>query len=154
MSDILDGSTTSLVFLAFGAFGLWRGWRELGLARLSATWPHVLGEIIGSDLRVEDYHDDGEPMRRAAISYRYQIRGTTYHGARVFFGDRIALRFAGPGRRRLDTYWPGRQVCVAYDPANPASAILEPGACTAAYVACLVPAVIAVWGVAGLIAGA
>jgi len=153
MTDILDGSTTSLLFLAFGAFGLWRGWRDLGLARLSAAWPHAVGEIVGSELRVEDFHDDGEPMRRAAITYRYEIGGTTYQGARVFFGDGIALRFAGPGRRRLDTYQAGRLVRVAYDPTNPASAVLEPGASTAAYLACLVPAIIATMGVVGLLAG-
>ena len=153
MSDFLNGSTTNLLFLAFGAFGLWRGWRDLGRARLSAAWPHAVGEIVGSELRVEDYHDDGEPMRRAAITYRYEIGGTTYRGARVFFGDGIALRFAGPGQRRLATYYAGRPVRVAYDPANPSSAVLEPGASTAAYVACLVPAVVALLGVVGLLAG-
>jgi hypothetical protein len=154
MSDILNGYTTNLLFLAFGGFGLWRGWRDLGRARLSTTWPHAVGEIVGSELRVEDYHDDGEPMRRAAITYRYEIGGTMYQGARVFFGDGIALRFAGPGRQRLAAYHAGRLLRVAYDPTNPASAVLEPGASAAAYVACLVPAAIALWGIVGLVAGA
>jgi hypothetical protein len=153
MSEFLDGFTTNLLFLGFGALGLWRGWRELGRAWHSATWPHAVGEVVGSGTRIENYHDDGEPMRRAVITYRYDVGGTTYRGARVFFGDAIALRFAGPGRRRLATYQAGRLVRVAYDPANPASAVLEPGASTAAYVACLVPAAVAALGVVGLLAG-
>jgi hypothetical protein len=152
MTDSMEGLTTYLLVLACGAAGVWRSWRDLRRARASAAWPRADGDIVGSAARVEDYHDDGEPMLRTVISYRYHVGGEPYRGERVFFGDGIALRFAGPGRRRLAAYPIGRRVRVAYDPADPAISVLEPGEDDAALLACLVAATVALVGVAGLLA--
>jgi hypothetical protein len=148
---VTDAVPTNLLFLAFGAVGLWRNWRHLGPARASARWPRAAGEIDRSELRVVGYDEDGEPERRTSIRYRYRVGGDSYTGARVFFGDSLALRFAGPGRRRLAAYPAGRAVEVAYDPADPTRAVLEPGAGPAAYLACAVPAGVALLGAVGLL---
>jgi hypothetical protein len=151
MTDVIDSQMTHLLLAAFGAVGLWRGWRDLGRARASASWPRTDGEIVGADLQVEGYHDDGEAMQRAVIRYRYDVGGESHRAERVFFGDDVALRFTGPGRRRLDAYPVGRRVSVAYDPADPRRAVLEPGVSGAVRLSVLVALAIALLGLGGLV---
>jgi hypothetical protein len=151
MSDFSEAHTTHLLFLAFGAVGLWRGWRDLRRALASTTWPHTNGEIVGSDVQVDGHHEDGEAQLRTVIRYRYDVGGQTYHGERVFFGDGLALRFAGPGRRRLAAYPTGARVDVTYDPRQPRVAVLEPGGNVAAYLVCAVAGVVGLLGVIGLL---
>jgi hypothetical protein len=153
MGATIDPALTSLLFIAFGGWQLWRGWRELGHARASTAWPCVSGEVVGTELRETGRDEDGEVSRRAVITYRYTVDGAGHEGTRVFFGDGMALRFAGPSTRRLAAYPAGRAVQVAYDPADPGRAVLEPGAGAAAYLSCLVPAAVALLGVHGLLAG-
>jgi len=152
MSFTAEASTTHLLFLGFGIVGLWRGWRDLRRALASTTWPHAEGEIVGSDVHVDGYHEDGEAQLRTVIRYRYDVGGQTYHGERVFFGDDLALRFAGPGKRRLAAYPIGTRVGVAYDPQQPRVAVLEPGGNVAAYLVCAVAAAVGLLGVIGLVA--
>jgi Protein of unknown function (DUF3592) len=151
MSGFTEAHTTYLLFLAFGVVGLWRGWRDLRRALASTTWPHAEGEIVGSDVHVDGHHEDGEALLRTVIRYRYDVGGRTYHGERVFFGDSLALRFAGPGKRRLAAYPTGTRVGVAYDPRQPRLAVLEPGGNVAAYLVCAVGAAVALLGVIGLL---
>jgi hypothetical protein len=84
------------------------------------------------------------------ISYRYLVGAEEYRGERVFFGDDLALRFAGPGKRRLAAYPAGHRVRVAYDPTNPRLAVLEPGGNWAALLACAVGACVGMLGLVGL----
>ena len=143
--------TTHLLFLAFGVVASWRGWRDLRRALASTAWPRTEAEILGSDVHVDGRYEDGEAQLRTVIRYRYYVGGTTYRGERVFFGDDIALRFAGPGKRRLAAYPTGRRVHVAYDPREPHLAVLEPGVNGAALIACAVGAAVALLGVLGLL---
>jgi len=151
MNYIAEAGTTHLLFLGFGVVGLWRGWRDLRRALASTTWPHAEGEIVGSDVHVDGHHEDGEAQLRTVIRYRYDVGGQTYHGERVFFGDGVALRFSGPGKRRLAAYPIGTRVGVAYDPRHPRLAVLEPGSNVAAYLVCAVAAAVGLLGVVGLL---
>jgi len=153
VSDLLQAHTTHLLFIGFGLWRGWLAWRDLVQARASAAWPFADGEIIGGERQVEGYHDDGEAQLRTVITYRYPVGGTTYRGERVFFGDGIALRFAGPGRRRLAAYPVGSRVRVAYDPTSPDVAVLEPGSNNAVMLACAVSAAITLLGLYGLSSG-
>ena len=91
--------------LRFGVFGAWRGWLAVQRACASTDWPRTPGAIIGSAVHS---HNNGEhTFHRTVISYRYDVAGTTYWAKRVFYGDDIALQFAGPGQRRLAIYPPG-----------------------------------------------
>jgi hypothetical protein len=150
MTDAIDDRTTHLLLAALGAAGLWRGWRDLMRARVSTWWPTVEGEITSAELRIDGRHDDGEAMRRAVIQYRYEAAGEHHVGERLFFGDDLALRFRGPGARRLNAYPVGRRVRVAYDPAEPRHAVLEPGVNGPALLACAAAAAIAALGIVGL----
>jgi hypothetical protein len=152
VGDLTESYLTNLVFLAFGAWGAWRGWRDLGHARASLGWPRVPGEVVASDVE-RGLDEESDETRRTVIIYRYDVEGTPHRGRRVFFGDDIALRFAGPGKSRLTAYPVGRAVQVAVDPTDRRRAVLEPGASMAAYVAWLVPIAVALLGVVGLAGG-
>ena len=59
------------------------------------------------------------------MTYHFSVGGTDYTGGRVYAGadsrsKKVALR-------RLAKFPAGREVAVFYDPADPASAILENG---------------------------
>ena len=151
MTDVIDSQLTHLFVMAFGAAMLWRGWRDLRRARASRAWPRAEGEIMSTELRVEGYHDDGEPMRRTVIRYRYDVGGESYRAERAFFGDDLALRFTGPGQRRLHAYPVGRRVQVAYDPTDPRRAVLEPGVHVAAELAVAVALAALILGFGGLV---
>jgi hypothetical protein len=153
MTTAIDSALTNLVLLAFGTVGLWRGWRQLGRARASAAWPRTTGRVIAARLDAAPADEDGYVARRAVVTYHYEVDGAALRGARVFFGDEIPLQFAGPGKRCLAEYRAGRAVQVAYDPAAPGQAVLEPGVGAAAYLACAVPAAVALLGALGLVAG-
>ena len=152
MTYTAEAGTTDLLFIVFGAVGLWRGWRDVRRALASTTWPHAEGEIVGSHVHVDGHHEDGEPQLRTVIRYRYEVGGQTYHGERVFFGDALALRFSGPGKRRLAAYPVGARVSIAYDPRDPRTAVLEPGGNVAAYLVCAVAAAVGLLGVIGVLA--
>jgi len=151
MISFTDSHMTHLLFLAFGAVGLWRGWRDLRRALASAAWPRAEGEIVGSEVHVDGHYEDGEAQLRTVIRYRYDVGGQTYRGERVFFGDGLALRFSGPGKRRLEEYPTGARVGVAYDPQHPRLAVLEPGGNVAAYLVCAVAVAVGLLGVIGLL---
>ena len=114
-------------------------------------WPHTEGEIVGSQVQVDGHHDDGEEQLRTSSGTATTWADRSYHGERVFFGDGLALRFAGPGKRRLAAYPAGARVSVAYDPRHPRVAVLEPGSNVAAYLVCAVAAAVGLLGIIGLL---
>lgn len=144
MEALFDNALVALLFLGFGLFGAWRGGLALQRARASTNWPRTVGAIIGSAVHSEN---NGEhTFHRTVITYRYDVAGTAYQATRVFYGDDIALRFAGPGKRRLALYPDGQPVTLAYDPAAPHEAVLEPGPNQAAYLSLYAPIALALFG--------
>jgi hypothetical protein len=149
MESLFNNVFVALLFLGFGLVGMWRGWLVVQRARDSSDWPRTTGAIIGS--AVHSRNNGEHTFHRTVISYRYDVAGATYQAKRVFYGDDIALQFAGPGQRRLVLYPQGREVTVAYDPAAPQEAVLEPGPNTAAYLSLYTPIALALFGVIKLL---
>jgi hypothetical protein len=144
MEALFNNGFVALLFLGFGLVGAWRGWQALQRARASADWPRTPGAIIGSAVHS---HNNGEhTFHRTVISYCYDVAGTSYQAKRVFYGDDMALQFAGPGQRRLSLYPIGQPVTVAYDPTAPQEAVLEPGPNQAAYLSLYAPIALALFG--------
>jgi hypothetical protein len=85
------------------------------------------------------------------IAYDYTVAGTTYRSRRVFFGDAVALLWDETRRQKLASYPVGRAVAVAYDPAAPQDAVLEPRPNRATYIELLVPIGLAIWGLLELV---
>ena len=121
MSDLIGW-----VFSIGGLLGV--VWTSHALLRAlrSAQWPRAPGEVLKST--VESRLSDGMRMYRAAVSYKYRVGSRELISKRVFFGDMLEVSWAGPATQYVSKYQPGTEVSVAYDPEDPATAVLEPGA--------------------------
>ena len=119
-----------LVLLGVGVFLLYRMWLLRQKNKASLTWPKTTGTITES--RVEQYTslEKGRrrTMHRARISYTYEVAGKSYTSDQVRFGGFGESSFSGALQKVVNQYVVGTQGPVSYDPADPATATLQPGA--------------------------
>lgn len=130
-----------LVFaLVLGGFG----WSKYRLGQASTSWPTVDGQIASAKL--DSTRSDGKTKYQPAVSYNYTVDGTSYAGTRISAISSYSSRTKADAV--LARYRTGTRVTVHYDPANPRSSVLEPGAgrdavlILIAAAACLVLAVV------------
>lgn len=107
------------VFLALGAALSVDLVRDVRHGEASLRWPTTTGKVIGV-FRSRD---------RPALAYQYVVEGQTYARHRVVFVRRQTLERG----RGLETYYgrdfsEGETVEVRYDPADPGTSVLIPGA--------------------------
>lgn len=81
----------------------------------SAGWPTTEGTVV----EMTTGQQTGTHVR-----YRYAVAGREYEGERVRFVEKA---WADNRKQVADRYPEGKRVTVAYDPARPESAVLEPG---------------------------
>lgn len=89
------------------------------------SWPTTNGVITSSQI-YESHDDEGGVSYGLNATYDYTVDDRRYAGDRIKFVDYTSSR-----RYALDLqekYARGTEVTVYYDPADPASSILEPGA--------------------------
>jgi hypothetical protein len=125
-----------LTLLAATAVAVLATQERLQEARASANWPTADGVVVRTTRsRSMGVH----------VSYRYSVAGIDYESNRI----RLAEKFWRDQPSEIAARYPeGRQVSVAYDPSNPSSAALEPGASWGAIVKKLIAALLL--GIAGL----
>jgi hypothetical protein len=138
-----------LLFLGAGLYGARRGFCELKQAHLSRSWPHTPGVILSSKSWVEK-DEEGE-SRQCLILYFYEVGGLPFRSGRVFWGDALALSFSRNIRQYTAAYPAGKAVKVYYNPVAPGVALLEPGPNPSVYLACLLPLILALWGMFSLL---
>ncbi|MBC8162170.1 MAG: DUF3592 domain-containing protein [Roseiflexaceae bacterium] len=108
-----------LGLLLFGCLAsVWRPFAQnQRLARASESWPKVRGQIV------EWVPGEQTALGTPKVEYAYRVGEATYHASTISFGLP-----AGPrARQELARYQQNDAVWVAYDPANPAQAVLYPG---------------------------
>lgn len=89
----------------------------------SRSWPTAPGVITES--RVESSRKrEGQWSHVARIRYRYAVNGKTYDGDTISYAKGL---FDGASVQ-VSRYPQGSAVGVYYDPKDPASAVLDPGA--------------------------
>lgn len=111
--------TGPFILLALGGgLALW-GLHEWGLASEAEKWPSTQGRIISSEVVP---HPSVGRSDMAAVVYTYEVDGRVYRSRQIS----RARRFGTP-YETVAKYRPGKEVTVWYDPADPASAALEPG---------------------------
>ena len=88
-------------------------------AAQSRRWPSVEGTVLES--RVDDAHLE---FMKPVLRYRYVVDGRSHVGFRVAFSGYGVSRRAMADLIR--PYAVGQAVRVFYDPAHPASAVLDP----------------------------
>jgi len=84
-------------------------------AHVTSRWPTVPGKVTSS----------WEVLNGERVKYDYAVNGKRYVGHQVSWGPRGGT--ADPTCQELaEKYPPGREVTVYYDPAHPATAVLQP----------------------------
>jgi len=111
-----DEMVGSLSFLALGIALLWLGLRLRKWAQRTLSWPQASGKIVESRVEMQGVADDSTVAR---IVYSYEVNGTPFKGSRL----------GGTGMQTphmlVEKYPVGATVQVFFDPADPASAVLE-----------------------------
>ncbi len=115
----------ALLFIWFviGLVGLsifFYGRYQLTRARASGTWPLIDGEIVTS--RIETHTSEEGTYQSADIEYRYQVDGKEFKSEVIVIGGHSYSAYGAVAR-----YPKGQPVNVAYNPAKPHQAVLEPG---------------------------
>jgi len=106
-----------------------RGDRQtLGLQRGEAAQGFATGRIDASGLealRAHGIYRSWRTVFRSRIVYSYSVAGQNYTADRVTFGANVTASLPGLVSGQARRYVEGSKVDVHYDPANPASAVLE-----------------------------
>ncbi|AEH89164.1 DUF3592 domain-containing protein [Mesorhizobium opportunistum] len=120
------GAAALLLFM--GLFALRMGFAQKSLAGQAAKWPVAAGRIDTSGLQALRNHSNYRRWRtvfKSRIVYSYGVAGQRYTSDRVTFGATVTASLPALVSGQARSYAEGSQVEVHYDPANPASAVLE-----------------------------
>lgn len=117
---ILGGIMTAVALFSLAAAG-WRAWQAMA----SAGWPQVQATVEQSGIR-EERDSKGQSRYLIDVRYRYQVDGRELSASRVYFGD-TGFLLESEAREVLAPYPVGQVVSASYNPADPQSAVLEPG---------------------------
>ncbi|MES0022427.1 MULTISPECIES: DUF3592 domain-containing protein [unclassified Mesorhizobium] len=101
---------------------------QKSLAEQAAKWPVAPGRIDSSGLQaLRNYrgHRRWSTVFKSRIVYSYGVAGQHYTSDRVTFGATVTASMPGLVSGQGRSYAEGGKVDVHYDPANPASAVLE-----------------------------
>jgi hypothetical protein len=121
------------IFAAFGLVLLSLGLANLRRARASENWPVTRGTIVYGRIDASDaavHVENGRVLRGttegAHLVYGYDVGGRRRYSNVRRFGQ-IAASTGNWASEIADRYPLGKEVTVAYDPADPDRAVLEPG---------------------------
>ena len=95
--------------------------RGFAKAADSVRWPTAEGTVLRSELR------SGVESDWAEISYQYIVDGTNYQGTNLRTADIQFDNSLDEAQQTIHRYPVGARVLVHYDPADPRTAVLEPG---------------------------
>ncbi len=99
-------------------------------ASASTDWPPTRGVILNAQIRPEErigQRQQKSTFYDADVTYSYTVNGIDYFSDKIRI-DRPGQTQSEEARRLIAQYRPGKTVTVFYNPANPADAVLEPGA--------------------------
>ncbi len=116
MKGSVIGFLVAGALLLAGAVAAVLGAQErIEAARVSEAWPTVEGVVV----KISRTRGSG-----AHVRYRYTVAGVDHQSERV----RLVAKLWGDTPSEILARYPkGQQVIVAFDPLDPASAVLEPG---------------------------
>lgn len=120
------GAAALLLFM--GLFALRMGFAQKSLAEQAAKWPVAAGRIDASGLQALRNHSNyrrWHTVFKSRIVYNYGVAGQRYTSDRVTFGATVTASLPALVSGQARSYAEGSPVEVHYDPANPASAVLE-----------------------------
>jgi hypothetical protein len=112
-------------FIAAGLWLLISGGQSVAEAE---GWETTQGIVLSSDRIDPRLMSDGRTSGNrynAAISYRYDVGGRTYHNDRVWLTQNAGWATTDGADEFLEDYRPGAPVAVIYDPQDPARSALR-----------------------------
>ena len=131
--------TFGLAFLVTGGAILTVGLVRFKHARDSRTWPVAPGTIVyaaehssTSEVRYSDGDRTTATSYSAPVAYKFEVKGRTYFSNIRRFGA-LAGASKDWAESILELYPAGTQVPVSYNPADPNTAVLEPGISSEAF---------------------
>jgi hypothetical protein len=117
-------TSAGVAFLVIGLLQLVWCLVEACGAIASQAWPVVVGEITSSTVIIAHGRGVGHIP---TVDYAYRIAGTSFHGARIHYGDAGVSLPEGEASALVARYPVGMSVLVHYDPSVPSEAVLVPG---------------------------
>ncbi|OHB21367.1 MAG: hypothetical protein A3J67_03435 [Parcubacteria group bacterium RIFCSPHIGHO2_02_FULL_48_10b] len=114
-----------LIVLAGGAVGYFFGLPMAQNAMKSKNWPSAEGTVTVS--RLSTHTGSDSTTYGADIAYDYTVEGVLYTGSKVTFGD-YSSSDPSHAREVVNRYSEGKSVIVYYNPDDPKTSVLEPGA--------------------------
>ena len=109
-------------------------------AQASRAWPNTMGEVQAIKATRHTTGTGGSVTTyNYVVAYEYEVDDRTYTGDRYSLGSgsTASPQYDSPSaaqRAGKEAYPPGSEVTVYYDPANPTSTVLKPGANWGTYV--------------------
>lgn len=94
------------------------------------NWEQTQGTMLSGNIETSSGYDSStnsyQPYHEPAVTYQYEVGGVQYTGTRV---TQHSFRYGSLGdvKKFLADHPVGSTVTVYYDPADPASAVLEKG---------------------------
>jgi len=116
----------------------------------SKNWPSAGGRITISGVS-ENYDSDNNSVTyNAKVAYNYTVNGLSYTGSTVAFGDYSSSDPSHAGSI-VSRYPVGKSIKVYYDPDNPKTSVLEPGAGWNSFVGLMVGIGFGIIGIIGFL---
>lgn len=104
-----------------------KGLPVLERAKASKTWPTVMGVVEESEVQSHRSSNSSSSTYSPKVVYQYQVEGTDFECRTVWFGGDVSTSNRSLAQDTVNKYPVKQQVTVYYDPADPATAVLEPG---------------------------
>jgi hypothetical protein len=121
-----------LIFFTVGGGLLYWGWTILQNARASASWPSAQGQIVNSYVSHSTDSEGGDSYS-PEVTFEYTVNDQRYQDTRIKFGEN-SYSSNNRAQEVVNRYPIGQTVAVYYDPAEPETAVLEPGVTSGSYI--------------------
>lgn len=129
MSDSLLMVIGALVCFAIAAAcGIASSRRQSRIAA-SANWPKAIGTVLSNEVKTINAGMGGGEVSltySVALRYRYAVAGTDYESGRIGWGTKSTDREPDIPRAFVRDYPAGHTIDVFHDPADPATAMIDP----------------------------
>ncbi|MDD3296429.1 MAG: DUF3592 domain-containing protein [Candidatus Omnitrophica bacterium] len=118
------------------------------------AWPMTAGRVISSEIHSHRSHSASSRhssiMYSAGVAFEYSVAGRTYTSKKISLGE-CGSSSRSDAQKVVDKYPQGKEIAVYYNPANPGSAMLEPGKIGGIFIPFIVGAMFIVVGILGAV---
>ncbi len=125
------GFAGALAFLLLGLFCGFKGIGNLRRASASTTWPQVEATVARSATVASTSRSDSDRTTNTSYSadleFRYQVNGAPHLTTLRHFGQIEGSTDSSEAELLRLRYPQGARIAVFYDPADPSTAVAEPG---------------------------